>query len=209
MATDEEIKSHQRLLYAAIDDIGEAVRGNDAKAYAALVLHGLILAGLTTLVTRLGAVYQHAEPIEKVLGLLLLSATFACFLISAWALIDAVRPYWPKDIEKDLKRFYNHVFFPSDVYGACSPHGAMSKRLNDMSELNVRDELVAETLKLGDILKHESQQTARGYHFLRFELVATTLFLIVAIISAIQMPPGAGSAPRDSLVIVVEKTPGR
>jgi hypothetical protein len=40
MATDAEIKSHQQLLYAAIDDIGEAVRGNDAKAYAALVLHG-------------------------------------------------------------------------------------------------------------------------------------------------------------------------
>jgi hypothetical protein len=74
MATDEEVKSHQRLLYAAIDDIGEAVRGNDAKAYAALVLHGLILAGLTTLVTSLGSVYQHAELAERILGLALLEA---------------------------------------------------------------------------------------------------------------------------------------
>ncbi len=185
MTTEAEVKSHQQLLYAAIDDIGEAVRGNDAKAYAALILHGLILAGLTALVTALGPVYRQATSAEQILGVLFLGATFICFLLSAWALIDAVSPYRPKELEEQLKGHYDHVFFPIDVYAADSPHGAMTERLESMNEFKVRDELVAETLKLGDILSYESQQTGRGYCILRYELLAATAFLIVVAVSAL------------------------
>lgn len=185
MPTDSEIKSHQQLLYAAIDDIGEAVRGNDAKAYAALVLHGLILTGLTTLITALGTVYQKATHAERILGVGSLSLTFVCFLLSAWALIDAVTPYRPNELEKLIKEQYNHVFFPIDVYTAASPHGAMTKRLESMDELKVRDELVAETLKLRDILDHESQKTWRGYRILRYELGAAAVFLLIVAVSAL------------------------
>jgi hypothetical protein len=185
MATDVEVKSHQKLLYAAIDDIGEAVRGNDAKAYAALVLHGLILTGLTTLVSALGPVYQSATFVERLLGVGSLAVTFLCFMRSAWALIEAVTPYHPERLENDIKRFYNHVFFPTDAYTALSPHGTMTSRLEGMSEVHVRDELVAETLKLGDILKHESQYTARGYEILRYELCAAAVFIVVVAVSAL------------------------
>jgi hypothetical protein len=185
MRSESEIKGHQRLLYAAIDDIGEAVRGNDAKAYAALVLHGLILAGLTTLVTALGPVYQQATFVERLLGVGSLAVTLICFIRSAWALIEAVTPYHPEVLEKEIKRYYRHVFFPVDVYTANSPHSAMTKRLEEMGQLELRDELVAETLKLGDILKHESDSTARGYRILRLELVAAAAFIIVVAISAL------------------------
>jgi hypothetical protein len=178
-------ESHHQLLYAAIDDIGESVRGNDAKAYAALVLHGLILTAITTLVTHLGGIYQRSTCVEQVLGLSSLAVVLACFLVSAWLLIDAITPYRPEKLEERIKRHYEHVFFPTDIFQAFDPHACMTKRLSGMDPLKVRDELVAETLKLGDILRHESNQTKLGYYWLRYELVAAVGFLLVVSVAAL------------------------
>ncbi len=180
-----DVQSHNRLLYAAIDDIGEAVRGNDAKAYAALVLHGLILAGIAALITSLGSVYQQATLMERGYGVEALAATLLCFLTSSWHLIDAVSPYRPVRLERRIGSRYARVFFPVDVFDGDDPHGEMSSRLDAMDDRRVRAELIAETLKLADILKHESRQTERGYFFLRCELLAATGFLVVAAVSAL------------------------
>lgn len=169
------------MLYAAIGDIGAAVRANDAKTSAALVLHGLVFAGITTLVTRLGNTYQHASSLVQALGIGFLGVALGCFLRSVWCLISAARPYRPKGLEERIHQGYHHVFFPlDDIYDANDPHRLMVARLAAMNDDDVTAELAAETLKLGDILQHESRNTARGYYWLSWELVATTAFLIVA-----------------------------
>jgi len=98
------------------------------------------------------------------------------------------------------------VWFPTDVYEANSPHGAMTKRLDAMTEREVRDELVAETLKLGDILKYESDQTACGYRYLRAELVVATLFVLVAAFSAVVRVPSKARPASGLRVVVIERT---
>jgi hypothetical protein len=185
-ASRRNVDGQQRLLYAAIDDIGESVRGNDAKAYAALVLHGLIFAGLTALVTQLGDVYEAATQAERVVGVTALGMTFATFVVSAWFLIDAVSPYRPVALDRKLAQQYRNVFFPtSEMLKACAPHDEMTRRLADMDEFTIRDELVAETLKLADILSHESNQTKWGYRILRAELVSAIAFVVTAAVSSL------------------------
>jgi hypothetical protein len=179
------LESHNELLRAAIEDIGDSVRANDAKASAALVLHGLVFAGITTLLTQLGGAYRDATGFEQVVGIGMLGVTFAAFLASALCLIDAVSPYRPTRLDERLEARYRHVFFPpATLLGAADPHGEMSRLLDEMGEAEVRDELVAETLKLADILNYESAQTARGYRLLRLELAAAAAFFaVVAIVS--------------------------
>jgi hypothetical protein len=178
-------REHHQLLYAAIDDLGESVRGNDAKAWAALVIHGLILTAITTLITHVGGIYEKASLVERVLGVVSLAAVLICFLVSAWLLIRAITPYRPETLDDRIRRHYRGVFFPTDIYGAFDPHACMTQRLNEMGELQVRDELVAEALKLGDILKHESHQTKWGYYWLRYELVGTAVFVVLVSVSAL------------------------
>ena len=180
------VASQERLLYAAIADVGESVRANDAKASAALVLHGLVFAGITTLLTKLSGAYEHASTLERVIALGALGVTFASFLASAFCLVAAVSPYRPRMLDARLEGRYRRVFFPvGDVFDAASPHEEMSRRLDGMGELDVRDELVAEVLKLVAILNHESHQTKWGYRLLRVELAAAAAFFVTVAVSSL------------------------
>ncbi len=180
------VARQERLLYAAIADVGESVRANDAKASAALVLHGLVFAGITTLLTKLTGAYEHASTLERVIALGALGATFASFLGSALFLVAAVSPYRPRKLDARLEGRYLRVFFPvGDLLDAANPHGEMCRRLDGMGEVGVRDELAAEVLKLADILNHESTQTKWGYRLLRVELVCAAAFFVVVAVSSL------------------------
>jgi hypothetical protein len=178
--------SQRSLLYAAIADIGSSVRANDAKASAALVVHGLMLAGITTLVSQVGDVYNMASSAERIVGVSFLGLAFAAFLISVMYLLAAVSPYRPTKLEGRIRGHYKEVFFPTaDILSAPDPHTEMANRLASMREDNELNELIAETLKLADILTHESRQTKGGYRMLRVEILATAGFFVTLAIVAL------------------------
>jgi hypothetical protein len=189
METPEQTASthNQRgLLYAAIADIGSSVRANDAKASAALVVHGLILAGIVTLVSQVGDVYRNATSAEKTVGISFLGLAFAAFLVSVMYLLAAVSPYRPTELERRIRQQYAGVFFPTaDLLSRGDPHAELAHRLASMREDDLFNELIAETLKLADILKHESKQTQRGYQMLRLEIIAAAGFFVTLAIAAL------------------------
>jgi hypothetical protein len=133
----------------------------------------------------LGGVYANASAAERAVGLTALGITFLAFLGSAFCLIGAVSPYRAVELDRRLEPHYRQVFFPPRrTLRAAGPHRLVSRLLDEMGEAEVRDELVAEMLKLAAILDHESAQTRRGYWLLRVELLAAAAFFVaVAVVS--------------------------
>jgi hypothetical protein len=108
----DEASVQRELLLAALGDIGGAVGANDQKAAAALVVHGLLFAGVTSVVTKLGSIYVRAASTEQRVGMALLLVAFGVFLGSVAALLLAVSPYRPLAVHQDLEHEYQGVFFP-------------------------------------------------------------------------------------------------
>jgi hypothetical protein len=215
-----DLDAQRDLLLAAIVDVGRSVSTNDQKASAALIVHGLLFAGVTAVIDKLGSIYGKASGVERVLGCVLLIAALLLFVLSVVALLLAVLPYRPKALYADLRHSSRQVFFPifSDLVDAPDSHigsrawyldrlsgsvlpdfghepaavgrapgtrspllSALQLRLEPMSKGEVNRELMAEVLKLRDILDWESQWARLGYVLLAFELLAISGFFVLLI----------------------------
>lgn len=169
------------LMLASIQDVKSAIGANDSKASAALIVHGLIFTGLITLLVQLGGVYERAGDATQAIAVLLLCATLIAFLVSIFFVLRALLPYRPNELERKMQGRYARVFFPlwllSDPQG--DPHGAMLDLVGQLDDLDITAELVAERLKLADILRYESGNTQRGYLFLGIEIVCAAAFLVL------------------------------
>lgn len=109
--TDQD-SGRRQLLFAALTDIGGSVSANDQKASAALVVHALLFAGVTSLVGNFGPVYHFSGAVLRYVGLGLILLALSLFLGSLVALLLAVSPYRPLYVHQDVGREYKGVFFP-------------------------------------------------------------------------------------------------
>ena len=176
------VAAKRQLLLAAVADIGRSVKANDQKASAALVVHGLLFAGILTIVSKLGSTYRDATTWQQDIGLALLGVALAAFLISVGYLLMSLRPYRPTDLEKKMECRYKRVFFPrEDDLNLDRPFEAWRDRVNELDKPDdILDTLTAEILKLGKILDFESAKAKVGYYSLFGELVAVAAFFVLA-----------------------------
>ena len=113
-----EDSGQRSLLFAALTDIGGSVSANDQKAAAALVVHALLFAGVTSLVGKFGPIYHYSGAVLRDIGVGLIVLALVLFLGSLLALLLAVSPYRPLFVHQDVAGEYKGVFFPSiDVFG--------------------------------------------------------------------------------------------
>jgi NADH:ubiquinone oxidoreductase subunit 3 (subunit A) len=168
------------LLLASIQDVQTSISANDSKASAALIVHGLVFTGLIELLVNLGGVYHKASDAQRVIALIFLFLVLIAFLISIYYILRALLPYRPQRTEEALGDHCREVFFPLKVLDERDPFASFARRMEELrGEEGIARELAAERLKLADILRYESQNTRRGYQFLRFEIAFTAAFLIV------------------------------
>jgi NADH:ubiquinone oxidoreductase subunit 3 (subunit A) len=168
------------LLLASIQDVQTSISANDSKASAALIVHGLVFTGLTELLVNLGGVYHRASEAQRVIGLIFLFLVLIAFLISIYYILRALLPYRPEKVEKALGENCREVFFPLRILDEPDPYASFAGRMEELrGEEGIWRELASERLKLADILRYESNNTRRGYQFLRFEIAFTAAFLIV------------------------------
>jgi hypothetical protein len=109
----EDEPGQRQLLFAALSDIGGSVSANDQKAAAALVVHALLFAGVTSLVGNFGPIYKESGSAPRYLGVALILFALALFIGSLLALLLAVSPYRPLYVHQDVAGEYKGVFFPS------------------------------------------------------------------------------------------------
>lgn len=182
MAAERQIVVARRdLLSAAVVDISGSVKANDQKASAALIVHGLLFAGVVTIVSRLGPVYEHAKTWQRITGTVPLAIALGAFLISIWYLLRALRPYHDEELDQKLKSKYKRVFFPlpKDL-DQPDPLSAWRECLDQLDFEDTLDTLTAEVLKLGAILRWESSKTGSGYLWLGAEVAAGAAFFVTA-----------------------------
>ncbi|HYM45104.1 MAG TPA: hypothetical protein VES65_02950 [Solirubrobacteraceae bacterium] len=167
------------FLLASIQDVKSAIGANDSKASAALIVHGLIFTGLVELLVRLGGAYEAANETKQEIAIGLLCATLITFLVSIYYILRALLPYRPKNLESKMQGRYKGVFFPLPLLDRSDPHADMLGLVGELDEAGITTELVAERLKLADILRYESLNTQLGYRFLELELVFASAFLVL------------------------------
>jgi hypothetical protein len=168
------------LLLASIQDVQTAISANDSKASAALIVHGLLFTGLLELLVNLGGVYHRASSAQRIVALTLLFLALGAFLVSIYFILRALLPYRPVKVETALGEDCRGVFFPLRFLDHEDPYPLFTEALAELDRVgSITGELAAERLKLADILKYESNNTRRGYEFLRFEIVLTAVFLVV------------------------------
>lgn len=179
-------EQQRTLLYAALSDISGSVKANDAKASAALIVHGLLFAGILSVVARLDGAYRTSTHAERALGVLFLAVVLAAFLCSIWALLSAGSPYRPQKLERRMRNSYRQVFFPPrSLLRSATPHSSMRRQVQLLTDERILDELIAEVLKLADILAYESDRTKWGYLALRVEVIAAAAFLTTAAVAVL------------------------
>lgn len=178
------------IMLASIQDVQTAITANDNKAAAGLIVHGLLVAGVMQLLVNLGELYQSADHTQRLIGLVALFAMLAFFLISVVLLLQALLPYRPDDLEKQLRKDhadeYREVFFPLGLLKCKDPFQELKERAEALtSEESITSELAAERIKLADILRHEMTQTKWGYRFLLAEVLTAAVFLVVVATAAL------------------------
>jgi hypothetical protein len=166
---------------AAVTDIQGSVKANDQKASAALVVHGLLFAGILTVVSKLGSTYENATTWQQIAGLVALAIGLAAFLVSVAYLLRAIRPYRPERLEDKLEGRFKRVFFPlENDLKTKDPLGDWRARVDALDFDDILDELTAEVLKLAEVLRFESSRARIGYRWLLAELVAVAAFFVIA-----------------------------
>lgn len=169
------------FLTASISDVQGSIGAIDAKASAALIVHGLLVTGVLTLTVRLGGLYRSASECERLLALVPLALASLAFLGSIFFLLLALLPHRPKQVEKGLREHhrdeYTEAFFPLALLDGDDPFQELLDRVERLGRTGVTAELVAERIKLAEILRDESNQTKWGYRLLMTEVALVALFL--------------------------------
>ena len=176
----------RELLKAAIADIQGSVHANDSKCSAALVVHGLLFAGVVTVVSRLGKTWMDADGMTQCASKVLLGIATVCFVLSIGSLLWGLLPYSPKQsFIRPIDQAHRPpgVFFPD--LDALTREGAdaMTPYLAQLAVITtpavLERELAFEVLKVQDIRRHEARYATFGFKLLFAEIFFATAFLVV------------------------------
>jgi hypothetical protein len=179
------------LLAQAIADIQGSIHANDSKSAAGLVVQGLLATAVVTVVSRLGAVYQHGTPAAQEIIKLSLAGSLLTAVVSVFFLLDAVRPYTPGRLAKRLRKRYGYkeVFFPNIREFKRDARRSSDEEFNQLvsgveadakalGEPDAMDrEYVAELLKVAGIRAHEASRAQAGFLLLGLEVLFVAAYL--------------------------------
>jgi hypothetical protein len=201
----------RELQLASIVDLQGSIHANDQKSSAGLVVHGLLFAGVLTVVSNIGGVIDDATLFARTAGVAALVIALSAFVVSIVALAKAAAPYQPSHITDKIASGYHHVFFPMlDELGGTvdNQHVALLRQLREVtSEEEFARIYAAEQVKLADIRDVQAHRAKRGFRWLGIELYAVAAFLALAVFVAISAPvlaKGSGAQDRLSLRWTVE-----
>lgn len=186
--------ARRELQLASIPDMQGSIQANDSKSSAALIVHGLLFAGVVTVVSRLGEVYDRATPGAKIAGYVLLFAAAVAFVLSMLALTEAARPHDPESTREALGDQQAEAYFPPADPRRRPPGGCrgFQEQVDRLAKLKTEDdftrEYAGEQIKLADIRATQAYATKRGFKWLRYELMAVGLFLLLVFLVAVEFP---------------------
>lgn len=185
------------MLFEAIKDRQGTIHANDAKCSAALIVHGLLFAGLVTVTAKAAPVYPDADGALRIVAIALAAIAGASFLVSVVALLKAVMPYEPKPLAEAISARHcpPGIFFPVGVprrapIPACEddPVRRQLRLAAGLDPARVNLELVAESVKLSAIRDHEARFARIGYLALICEVIVAAAYLGVVGATALSTP---------------------
>lgn len=196
-SNDEALPKQRRdLLRDAINDIQGSIRANDAKSSAALVVHGLLFAGVLAITRDVKPVYRTALFWQQFVILALLGLALIAFLVSVLWLTQSMIPYHPAAMVKRFHNLHPRLFFPlirslqeeaKCKGGDANELTVYREKLAQVTAEDLEADYSAELLKLADIRHYEAGAARRGYRWLRIELGLVAAFLVyVAVIATSQ-----------------------
>lgn len=187
--------ARRQLQLASIADIQGSIQANDGKSSAALVVHGLLFAGLVSVVANLGDTYDSAALGAKIAGGCLLLGAALSFVISVLALTKAVRPHDPRQTRNEIGDLHAQAFFPpAQPKKRERAHGGarfweQCRRLARLdSDRRLEQEYAAEQVKLAEIRAVQAHAAKRGFRWLRLEIAAAFAFLALVIAVSLDVP---------------------
>jgi hypothetical protein len=175
----------RELLFKGIEDIQGSIHANDAKCSAALITHGLLFAGVVTVAANAARIYPDAHGPLPILALVFAGLAACAFVVSIVCLLHAVMPYQPSALAEGIVDGHRppELFFPPTSQLSLGGAEAMRRQLDAVGRLDqegVTLELVAESVKLADIRRHEARYARVGYRVLMVEVVLVVTFLGLA-----------------------------
>ncbi len=171
----------RELLFKGVEDLQGSIHANDSKCSAALITHGLLFAGVVTVTANAARIYPDAHGALPILALVFAGLAACAFVVSIACLLLAVMPYQPSAVAQAIVDGYGppQLFFPP--VSALSPGGDPLRRQLDaagrLDQEAVTLELVAESVKLADIRRHEARYARVGYRALIVEVGLVVAFL--------------------------------
>jgi hypothetical protein len=185
----------RELLFKGIEDLQGSIHANDSKCSAALITHGLLFAGVVTVTANAAKIYPHAHGALPILALVFAGLAACAFVVSIAFLLLAVMPYQPSALAQGIgdEHLPPRLFFPP--LSQLSPGGGdpVRRQLDAAGRLDeeaVTLELVAESVKLADIRRHEARFARVGYRALMVEVALVVVFL--GLVGATALNTGGG-----------------
>lgn len=175
----------RELLRDAIADIQGSIRANDGKSSAALLVHGLLFAGIVTITAEIVAVYVEAATWQRVVMLGLLGVGLIAFVVSVWYLTRAVTPYHPSELRRRIGPGHPQLFFP--LLHDLREEGerrhtdeltVYTEKLQAAGPEDIEADYGAELIKLADVRQYEARCARIGYRWLRIELMLVATYLV-------------------------------
>jgi hypothetical protein len=199
---------------ASIADVQGTIHANDEKSSAALIVHGLLFAGVLAITASAVNLYDRAAVWARVVAVALLIVALVCFTVSVYCLLRAVNPFNPqREIDRLGGRVEPDIFYlrAEYVFGhAEGPLEFLRDRTANLTDDQIETLLAHESLKLMRVHDEESRWASRGVTFLIAEVIAVALFLLLVGLVA----TGAGFARQSDpatppgLAVQVRETSG-
>jgi hypothetical protein len=193
-------KLRRELQLASIVDIQGSIHANDQKSSAGLVVHGLLFAGVLTVVANIDGIIDEATVWAQGAGVIALLIALGAFVVSIVELAKAAAPYQPA-IADEISEDYKHVFFPLRDELSTAPDNPHAELLRKLAEVNSEERFVrvyaAEQVKLAEIREVQARRAEHGFRWLQVELYAVAAFLGLVVLVAVATPGLAESAALD------------
>jgi hypothetical protein len=175
------------LVEGAVTDTEGTIRATDTKASIALVLHGLLFAGLLNVTMDLGRHYSAAGTPHQVATAILLGIVGLAFVGSIVQLLRCIAPA-PRKVIPDTHHWSHGVFFVVDQKVGhewkMPPISRLNERLQAMTVEHIENEWLAEVVKVSAIRARKTRLIKSGVLLLGIEVVAAVAYLAVIGISA-------------------------
>ncbi|HEX2086595.1 MAG TPA: hypothetical protein VHF89_13005 [Solirubrobacteraceae bacterium] len=184
----------RELQLASLPDIQGSIQANDTKSSAALVVHGLLFAGVVSIVAQIGDVFDQATLVARIGGGVLLLFAALAFGVSVLQLIKAARPHDPRSTREAIGGRSKGAFFPPADPRRRPPDGpqALDKQLARLARLQTQAdferEYAGEQIKLADVRATQAYAAKRGFAWLERELGAVAGFLALVVLVALGAP---------------------